>query len=192
MRPDTRTMTLILKEHADGLEVLDADGDDAGWPKGALFAFMQVPRSLTEDQRLIETFSAPAMGGVCLTSVETPADIEKASTLLRVAEAMRGAGATGLAIVARLDTARAALGLADFNRATPRLVAFLFDAPALATDADVAEDSALVSDLQLRLPLAARACGAVAVLRISEPFSLAIADEAARNGYAGLCQAPVR
>lgn len=179
-------MTIVLQDHKDSTRVLFSEPDDAGLWAGMRFHHAAVPRSLDEDRRFIADLSDPASNGVRLSGIETPADIEKASALLRVVEADRGMAPDALVILAVLDTARAALGLADFNRRISRLVGFLFDAGALAETSGVAADSDLLADLRLRLPLAARSSGARAFLTTRDDAPETMTG-ARRNGYNGIC-----
>ena len=137
-------------------------------PDDAEFAIFGVPRSLEEERALIERLSEERWAGLVLTGTESPADIEKASSLLRVAEAHRSLPSPSLLIVARLDTAKAALGLVSFNRRISSLAGLLIDRQAIAAAAGVSADSALVRDLEMRLPLAAKACGAAAILAVTD------------------------
>jgi len=179
-------MTIILREHPDRTEVI------GGYPASSVlqidtcFVHAVVPRGLDEDRHFIARLSATAWNGVRLSHVEVPADIEKASALLRVAEANRNLPPSSLLILAALDTAKAALNLTAFDRAIPRLAGFIFDGDALAEASGAAPDSELLTDLRIRLPLAARACGITAFLATSDDRPETTAN-AARGGYGGLC-----
>lgn len=179
-------MTFMLHEHPDRTEIAECDPAGAVLRVGMRLAHAAMPRSLDEDRRFIAHLSETAWIGVRLSGIETPADIEKASMLLRVAEANRDMPPSSLFILAALDTAKAALGLDRFDRAIPRLAGFIFDAEALARASGAAADSDLVMDLRLRLPLAARACGITALLAASDDGP-ETAAKAARDGYGGLC-----
>jgi hypothetical protein len=179
-----KPVTLLLHQSPDRTRAAAADGMSL-WRTGMVLARMPVPRSLDEDRAFIGLLSGSEQAGVHLSHVETPADIEKASALLRVAEAHRGM-AGRLIILATLDTARAALGLASFNRSIPRAAAFLFDAAALASASGASGDSGLISDLRLRLPLAARASGVCAILAVDDDAAVDAVGHA-RDGYDGLC-----
>ncbi len=179
-------MTVILQDSIDRTEIVACGPeDDAIWRRGMCLVQLAVPRSTDGDRDFISLLSDRNWHGVILSGVETPADIEKASTLLRVAEAHRNLKTGSLLIVAVLDTAKAALGLAAFHRAIPRLAGLAFDARALACASGAAADSDLVADLRLRLPLAARACGVTAILKVRERTP-AISSASARDGYHGL------
>ena len=173
-----RPVALLLHQSPKTTRVAAADGSDL-WRAGMVFARLAVPKSLEQDRAFIDMLSGSAQAGVHLSQVETPADIEKASALLRVVEANR-------VILATLDTARAALGLSAFNRSIPRAAAFLFDAAALASASGAARDSGLVADLGRRLPLAARASGVNAILTVDDGVAVGTVGHA-RDGYDGLC-----
>ncbi|MET3612584.1 citrate lyase beta subunit [Rhizobium aquaticum] len=145
-----------------------------------------MPRSLAEDRRLIAALSDHHWKGVYLDGIEAPSDVEKASALLRVAAANRNWTTAPLPLLAVLDTAAAALALASFNRAIPGLAALLFDGDALALASGASRKSDLIADLRRRLPLAARASGAIAILVTDDAGTEQVA-QAARDGYAGLC-----
>ena len=179
-----RPVALLLHQSPKTTRVAAADGSDL-WRAGMVFARLAVPKSLEQDRAFIDMLSGSAQAGVHLSQVETPADIEKASALLRVVEANRGM-TEGLVILATLDTARAALGLSAFNRSIPRAAAFLFDAAALASASGAARDSGLVADLGRRLPLAARASGVNAILTVDDGVAVGTVGHA-RDGYDGLC-----
>lgn len=179
-------MTIILREQPDLTEIAECDPADAVLRVGMRLAHAVMPRSLDEDRHFIADLSETAWNGVRLSGVETPADIEKASALLRVAEANRDMPPSSLLIFAVLDTARAALGLDRFDRAIPRLAGFIFDANVLARASGAAADSDLVAHLRLRLPLAARASGVTAFLAASDDCPETMSN-AAREGYGGLC-----
>lgn len=181
-------MQLLFEEDRDGLKALAAADEPCPWSEGARFVSRAVSRSLEADRDFIGTLCNVRISGVHLTDIETPADIEKASALLRVAEATRGASLPRICILARLDTAQAALGLADFNRPIPRLCGFLFDAAALAVATGASANGALIADLQTRLPLAARVSAAFAILRCPGAINADEAESAARAGYHGLCR----
>ncbi|MCD2171362.1 hypothetical protein [Rhizobium sp. C4] len=181
-------MTVILREELAPARVVVGETDDARWPAGARFLTTALPRSLDDDRRLLGRLAEPAWAGICVCGIETPADIERVSVLLRVAEADRDRPPASLLILAVLDTARAALDLAAFHRPIPRLAGFLFDAKALAENTGAAIDSDLIADLRLRLPLAARASEVPAFLKVDEIGADATAASI-RNGYHGLCLA---
>lgn len=178
-------MTFILREHSGSTSRIACDGDDLRLRLGMQFLHAELPRGIEDDRRFIARMSEPSWDGIVLFGIETPADIEKASALLRIAEAARAMPQGALLILARLDTARAALGLARFDRPVPRLAGLVFDADVLALASGAAADSALVTDLGLRLPLAARASGAAAILRTDESGPQTIA-RARNDGYVGL------
>lgn len=184
---DMPNTILILQQRADRLHVLQAGNAIATWTERASWQCRPMPRSLAAERAFIRDLSEGTVADICLTGIERPADIEKASALLRVVEAKREPGATSLKIIARLDTAEAALGLSTFNKAIPRLIAFLFDPVALAEAAGVAAGSALIGDLRTRLPLAAKASGAAALLKCHGAVDDHALQDAALNGYAGLC-----
>lgn len=178
-------MTVILREDRRGEEIVVVESDDPHLPSGTRWIPLALPRSLEEDRRFLAHLGDPSWAGCCVTGIETPADIEKVSALLRVAEADRNMPPSSLRILAVLDTARAALDLEAFHRQIPRLAGFLFDAETLAASAGVAADSDLIRDLRLRLPLAARASETTAILKV-ESVEAETAAQAARNGYRGL------
>lgn len=178
-------MTVILRENGHRTEVVVIETDDPCLPSGARLIPVALPRSLEEDRRLLSVLHEPAWAGCLLTGIETPADIEKASALLRVAEADRNMKPSSLRILAVLDTVRAVLGLEAFNHSIPRLAGFIFDAETLAANASVAADSDLIMDLRLRLPLAARASETTAFLKV-DSVEAETGAQAARNGYRGL------
>lgn len=179
------TMTIILQDQTDRTTVLESDPNDACLAVGAQFHHAALPRSLEEDRQFIANMSDPEWSGVRLAGIETPADIEKVSALLRVVEANRDMAPNTLVILAVLDTAKAALGLAGFNRTIPRLAGLIFDAEVLARASGAAAESALVMDLRLRLPLAARASAVPAFLTTGDD-SPETKTKAARDGYNGL------
>lgn len=154
--------------------------------RGMTFLEFSVPRTLADDRALMTRLSREDWQGVEVCGVETPADIEKASALMRVAEANRGLAPLSLLLLASLDTAKAALGLASFNRAIPRLAGLVFDSRTMAEAAGVSAKAALIEELRLRLPLAAKAADVIAVLKQAEDGQEQRAM-AARDGYAGLC-----
>lgn len=176
---------ILLNEHTDETDVAEQAPSATALRVGMRLCHVALPRNLGEDRQFIAQLSRHQWHGIRLSDVTSPADIEKASALLRVAEANRGLPSLSLPIVAVLDTAKAALALATFDRPVPRLAAFLFDGDALGRASGAAKDSALLSDLRLRLPLAARVCGVVAFLTVTEMTPEAAAA-AAREGYGGL------
>lgn len=179
-------MTIILRRYPGWTDVVIAEPQDTTFSPGKRFLRTAVPRSLDDDRHLLAALSEPDWYGVCVEDVTSPADIEKVSALLRVAAVNRARPSTTLPIIAVLDTAPAALGLEDFNRAIPGLAALLFDGEALSRAAGTSRDADLVVDLRRRLPLAARASGAIAIL-VSDEDDTDQAAIAAREGYAGLC-----
>lgn len=174
----------IILQRRDGCLVVTSRGG-LPCPDGAVLVEAFVPTTLHAERALMAQLAQDRFAGLVLCGVETPADIEKASALLRVVEADRSLRSPSLIILARFDTAKAALGLAAFNRAIPRLAGFLFDGAALAGAAGTSPESELVRDLRRRLPLAAKASNAAAVLIIGH------GDEAperiASDGYDGVC-----
>lgn len=185
-------MTIILRENPDHTDVLACDQVDTALRAGMRIGHAEVPRSLGDDRALVDQMSDEAWYALRLSNVESPADIEKVSTLLRVAEANRNLLPGALSIIAALDTARAALGLTAFNQPIPRLAGFIFDGAALALAAGAAPESDLINDLRLRMPLAAKASGAIAFLKrpgICDPETAAAA--ARRDGYQGLVIGPI-
>lgn len=179
-------MTIILRQFQDRIEVVSAQPPESTLEPGMQFWPCAMPRSLAEDRRLIAAMSDDRWKGVCLNGLEAPSDVEKASALLRVAAANRNLPTAHLPILAVLDTVAAALALATFNRAIPGLAAFLFDGDALARTSGASRQSDLIADLRRRLPLAARASGAMAILVKDEALTETKVI-AARDGYAGLC-----
>lgn len=179
-------MTIILRRYPGWTDVVIAEPQDGTFSPGMRFLRTAVPRSLDDDRRLLAALSEPDWHGVCVEAVTSPPDIEKVSALLRVAAAHRARPSTTLPIMAVLDTAPAALGLAAFNRAIPGLAALLFDGDALSRAAGTSRGADLVIDLRRRLPLAARASGVMAIL-VTDEDDTDQAAIAAREGYAGLC-----
>lgn len=179
-------MMILLEAYSDHTNVAANEAQRFILRVGMRFVEAHVPRSLDEDRRFVSRLSETDWDGVRLCGVEAPADIEKASALLRVAEANRAMPDGSLPILAVLDTARAALALDRFDRTISRLAAFIFEPDALARAAGAAADSGLVADLRLRLPLVARTCGVAALLTVgtSDPDASA---KARRDGYDGLC-----
>ncbi len=179
-------MTIILRQLRDCVEVVSAQSPESTITPGMRLWSVAMPRSLAEDRRLIAAMSDPQWEGVYLDGIEAPSDVEKASALRRVAAANRNWTTAPLPIFAVLDTAAAALALATFNRAIPGLAAFLFDGDTLARTSGASKESDLIADLRRRLPLAARASGAIAILVADKAGTEEVAL-AARDGYAGLC-----
>ncbi|HWU61788.1 MAG TPA: hypothetical protein VN112_07175 [Ensifer sp.] len=179
-------MTVILREDKDRTHVLVSESDVARLRPGMRFLNVVTPRSLEADRALIAQMTAREWDGVCLSGIETPADLEKAGALLRVAEANRGLPPSSLSILAIPDTARAALRLTEFDRALSFLCGFLFDAHALSDASGAAMESDLIADLRLRLPLAARASGVEAYLKVTDTAADTWSS-AIRDGYRGLC-----
>lgn len=182
-------MKIVLKVHSGHTIVEHSPTNSNLLRAGTRFVHADLPRSIEDDRRFVALLSGAAWDGVHLFRVEGPADIEKASTLLRIAEANRGMPDPSLSILASLDTDKAALGLDRFDRTVPRLAGFVFDAGALALVSGAAADSDLVGDLRLRLPLAARASRVAAILTTGG-IDPEVEAKAARDGYDGLCLGP--
>lgn len=172
----------ILERRGAFLTVTEATS--SALPIGLHLRELAVPKHPEADLKALALLADPALQGILLKGVETPAEIERVSTLSRVAEAERGLK-NPLAIIAVLDTPHAVLHLAAFDRRIPRLAAYLFDEEALALACGAACDSALLHDLRLRLPLAASASGVMAI-RTAAQNDEASRAEAYRDGYRGL------
>ncbi len=123
-----------------------------------------------ETERDLDAVMASAPCAVLLPGARGAASVQRLSVKLAVREALCGLndGATG--IIAAVDTAEAALGMASFRRASARLIGLAWDADALRADigAETCRDDAGVyagpSALARSLTLvAARAAGAAAI-----------------------------
>lgn len=176
---------ILLNEHTDETDIAEQAPSATALRVGMRLCHVALPRNLGEDRQFIAQLSRHQWHGIRLSDVTSPADIEKASALLRVAEANRGLPSLSLPIVAVLDTAKAALALATFDRPVPRLAGLLFDGDAFSRASGAATDSALLWDLRLRLPLAASASGVIAFLTVTD-MAPETAAAAARDGYGGL------
>jgi citrate lyase beta subunit len=161
----------------------------------SIFVGACVPKTAEEGFQLLDTVATSGASGVCIRRVDGPADIEKVSTLLRVAEAMENSAP--LKIIAEISTPKAALAIEAFNRAIPRLAALSFNPYAIATATGAEIESDLIAAVALKIPLAAAACSALALIDLQQHN---LSDEslvkrwrhAKANGYSGIIVASDR
>lgn len=154
-----------------------------------LFFIIDLPSSYDAEQKFIETIKREDAAGVYLTGIETPADIEKAATLLRVAEAKRGKECSTLAILSEIATPRAALGIESLARTIPYLKAFVFHPQKLAAAIGAKLESDAIQAAGNKIPLAAAVCGIPAFIHLPTsrtPEEIAHTWQTAKaSGYAG-------
>lgn len=176
---------MILIREKTRLVPLASHGDEAG-----TYVELPVPRDNETDKAFIATARTRALGGIYLRQVRETADIERASTLLRVAEALNGLPAASLTILAAIETPQAALAITSFGKAIPRLEALVFDAASLAQATGAAAASRTIDAVRLSVPLAATAAGAGAWFRWNSDVTPREHEksawlEARNEGYAG-------
>ena len=151
------------------------------------FVRLPVPRETKAEVEMVSRFTALPAEGLFLTDVRSMADIEKASSLLRVAAAKSNRPQRTPQIIANIDTPEAALGISGFNRAVAGLCALVLDEPALADTLGMDPKDLPLQALRPQFILAAKVCGAVPLLRMEE-HRAADADNAPLRGqgFAGL------
>lgn len=184
---------MILIAESDQISVAPtANSSDTktAWPRLAHFPRAGVPRSRDDELAFVSAAQATGITGFYLSGVDSPADVEKASMLLRVAEAQAGKADGSLVILAEIATAKAALAIESFNRAIPRLDALVFNGDLLAIDIGADAVSSIVQSVCLKIPLAAKASEAMAFrwLGATEPADRLETEwlMAKRNGFSGI------
>lgn len=163
---------------------------ETGWPTPARFARAGIPRTRGEELAFVAAAQATDITGLYLSGVERPADVEKASVLLRVAEALAGKPEGSLVILAEIATAKAALAIESFSRAIPRLAALVFNGDVLALNIGADASSNIVQSVCLKVPLAAKASEALAIRWIGSALPADMLKRewqmARQNGFAGV------
>jgi citrate lyase beta subunit len=153
---------LILTEDDEYVNITTA------LPEGFMasrFARFAVPHEADAERRLISHFSSNPNEGLLLTDARSPADIEKASALLRVAAAEAGQPSLCAMVLASIDTPQAALGIAGFNRPVPGIGGLILDEGALTDALGMDAGGAPLDQLRLQVLLAAKVCGVIALQR---------------------------
>ncbi|GLK81199.1 aldolase [Methylopila turkensis] len=119
--------------------------------------------------------AAPIIAGVVLDAASSRADVEHLSARLAVAEALADRPDGALRVVARIATAKGALGLAGLGAGHPRLAAIGWDADALAVDLGAAAPrgpgGALIAPLAMVRSAVVVAAAAAGVAAIDSAFA---------------------
>lgn len=176
---------LILIGNDNAVDVATASDEAI---KVARFVRFAVPRDAGAERQMISCLAGRPAEGLFLTGVRSLADVEKAAALLRVAAAERRDG--NVSVLASIDTPEAALGIAGFNRSVPGLAGLILDEPTLRDAMGMVTGNDPLAPLRAPFLLAAKVCGALALLRVMDMPLDASSSALIEEGFAGVVVKP--